>query len=249
MLFYADAAFGALPFFLPPFLLTGNPTLAVNLALIVPAAVTALALHAVTRAWTGSHLAGAIAGWTFLTTRWTLWSFGPTAPQYVALLWFPFVILLATEPASRRRDLTLAALIALQSLSSPVYVSAALLMPLGLLAAVRLLRPGGRVDGLRMLGAMALAVVLLAPVAAGYVAVRAANPNLAEQSFWRSWQPITELPWGPVAAPRSRPPFRSSPSRSSPRESSRARFPGARTRRRSGGECSATRRSGRARES
>jgi hypothetical protein len=58
----------------------------------------------------------------------------------VALLWFPFVILLAARPGSRRRDLTLAALIALQSLSSPVYVSAALLGPLGLLALIRLAR-------------------------------------------------------------------------------------------------------------
>jgi hypothetical protein len=201
-LFYADAAFGALPFFLPPFVLSGNPTLAVNLAFLVAAALTALALHAVTRAWTGSHLAGVIAGWTFLTTRWTFWEFAPTAPQYAVLLWFPFVILLAVRPPSRRRDLGLAALVALQSLSSPVYVSVALLAPLVVLAFARLLRPRARVDGLRLLGAVAVAVALLAPVAAGYVAVRVANPDLAEQSYWRWWHPTTELPWGPLAAPQ-----------------------------------------------
>ena len=198
-LFYADAAFGSLPFFLPAFVLSGNPTLALNLAFLVPAALTALALHLVTRRWTGSDLAGGIAGWTFLTTPWTFWTFAPSAPQYVALLYFPFVILLATRPPSRRRDLGLAALIALQSLSSPVYISAAVLAPLGVLAMGRLLRPSGRRDGLGLLGAMALGVLLLAPALAGYVAVRIANPDLAEQSYWRWWHVTTELPWGPVA--------------------------------------------------
>ena len=197
-LFYGDAAFGALPFFLPPFLASGNPTLALNLAFLVPAVLTALALHAVVRAWTRSHLAGAIAGWTFLTTRWTLWDFAPSAPQYAGLFWFPFVIVLATRPPSRRRDLGLAALVALQSLASPVYVPAALLIPLGLLAAARLLRPGTRADGLRLLGTMALAVVLLIPVVAGYVTVRVAHPNL--ESYWGWWHPTSELPWGPIAS-------------------------------------------------
>ena len=200
-LFYADAAFGSLPFFLPPFLLSGNPTLALNVAFLLPAALTALALHLVTRSWTGSHLAGVVAGWTFLTTRWTFWAFAPTAPQYLALLWFPFVILLAARPPSRRRDLGLAALIALQSLSSLVYISAAVLGPLGVLAMARLLRPSTRRDGLRLLGAMALAVVLLAPAVAGYVTVRIANPDLAEQTYWRWWHVTTHLPWAPVLAP------------------------------------------------
>jgi hypothetical protein len=197
-LFYADAAFGALPFFLPPFLATGNPTLAVNVALLAAAALTAFALHLVVRAASGSDVAGVVAGWTFLTTRFALWEFGTTAPQYVALHWFPFIILLATRPPSRARDLWLAGLIALQSLSSPVYVSAALLIPLGGIAIGRLVRRASRVDGLRLLGAMALAVLALLPIAAGYVAVRAANPNLENQTYWKWWRPTTELPWGPL---------------------------------------------------
>ena len=200
-LFYGDAAFGALPLYLPPFLATGNPTLAVNLAFLASAALTALALHAVTRAWTGSHLAGAIAGWTFLVTRWTLWDFAPSAPQYAGLYWFPFVILLATRAPSRRRDLGLAALIALQSLASPVYVSAALLVPLGAIAAARLVRAPSRRDGLRLLGAMAAGVLLLVPVVAGYVAVRVTHPDL--ESYWGWWHPTSELPWGPITAPQT----------------------------------------------
>jgi len=196
-LFYADAAFGALPFFLPPFLATGNPTLAINVTLLAAAALTAFALHVVVRAATRSDLAGVVAAWTFLTTRFALWEFGTTAPQYVVLLWFPFIVLLATRPPSRARDLTLAALIALQSLSSPVYVSAAILIPLGGIALGRLGHRASRIDGLRLLGAMALAVIALLPVVAGYVAVRAANPNLPDQTYWNWWRPTTELPWGP----------------------------------------------------
>jgi hypothetical protein len=199
-LFYADAAFAALPFFAPPFLLTGNPTLAVNLAFLVPAALTALALHLVVRTWTGSHPAGAIAAWTFLTTRWTLWEFAPSAPQYVALLWFPFIILLATHAPSRRRDLGLAALIALQSLSSPVYVTAAVLLPLAVIALGRLVRRDRRRDGLRLMGSMALALLALTPLVYGYAAVRAANPALANQTYWQWWHPTTLLPWGPFGA-------------------------------------------------
>jgi hypothetical protein len=200
-LFYGDAAFGALPLYLPPFLATGNPTLAVNLAFLASAALTALALHAVARRWTGSHLAGAIAGWTFLVTRWTLWDFAPSAPQYAGLYWFPFVILLATRPPSCARDLGLAALIAAQSLASPVYVSAALIVPLGAIAAARLVRAERRRDGLRLLGAMALGVLLLVPVVAGYVAVRVAHPNI--ESYWGWWHPTSELPWGPITAPQT----------------------------------------------
>ena len=199
-LFYADAAFGALPFFLPTFLATGNPTLAVNVALLGAAALTAFALHLVVRGATGSDVAGVVAGWTFLTTRFALWELGTTAPQYVALLWFPFIILLATRPPSRARDLGLAALIAVQSLSSPVYVSAAILVPLGGIAVARILRRASRVDGLRLLGAMALALLALLPVAARYVAVRTANPNLADQTYWKWWGPTTDLPWGPLGA-------------------------------------------------
>jgi hypothetical protein len=198
-LYYADAAFGALPFFLPPFLLTGNPALAVNLALLVPAALTALALHLVVHTWTRSHLAGAIAAWTFLTTRWVLWEFAPTAPQYAAVFWFPFIIYMATRPPTRARDLTLSALIALQSLSSPVYLSAAVMIPIGTIALARLVRTESRGDGLRLLGAMGLAVVALVPVVAGYVAVRVATPNLPNQTYWRWYPQTTSLPWGPFA--------------------------------------------------
>jgi hypothetical protein len=200
-LYYADAAFGALPFYLPTFLLSGNPTLAINLTFMAATALTALALHTVVRMWTGSHLAGAVAGWTFLTTRWTFWEFAPSAPQYAVLLWFPFVILLATKPPSLRRNVALGALIAVQSLSSPVYVSASLLLPLAALAAFRLVRRGHRADGLGLVAAMALAVALLLPVVWGYAEVRMANPGLAQQSYWRWWHPTSELPWGPFASP------------------------------------------------
>src|SRR5262245_17750868 len=65
-LFYGEAGFGALPYFLPPFMLTGNPTLAINLTFLVSLALTGWTLHLVVHHWTGSHLGGVVAGWAFL---------------------------------------------------------------------------------------------------------------------------------------------------------------------------------------
>jgi hypothetical protein len=46
---------------------------------------------------------------------------------------------------------------------------------------------------------VALTPVFLLPVAAGFIAVRAANPHLVEQTYWRWWQPRTVLPWAVFA--------------------------------------------------
>src|SRR5206468_1964074 len=141
-LFYGDGGFGALPYFMPTFLLSGNPTLALNLTFLGCIALTACALHLVVRIWTGSHLGGFVAAWTFLMTRWTLWEFVPSAPQYAVLQYIPFIILVAAKPATSFKQ------------------------------------------------------TLLLPVAAEYGAVRAGNPNLSGQTWWRWWHPITALPWG-----------------------------------------------------
>src|SRR6185436_12291393 len=64
---------GTLPIFAPVYLVTGNPTLAGNVAWLGAVALTAAALHAVVRSWSGRESAGAVAGLTFLTTRWVYW--------------------------------------------------------------------------------------------------------------------------------------------------------------------------------
>src|SRR5262249_53049955 len=71
--FYGDPGFGALPFYMPTFLLTGNPALSINLTWLGGVALTAGALHWVVRRWTGSQLAGLVAGATFLMSRVVLW--------------------------------------------------------------------------------------------------------------------------------------------------------------------------------
>src|SRR5256885_1962574 len=92
------------------------------------------------RRWTSSHLGGEVAAWTFLTTRWVLWEWGPVAPNYVVLPYFPLIVLLVATPAARLGDaLRLVPLLVLQGLTS-IYVAAAAMVPAGLIAAGRVVR-------------------------------------------------------------------------------------------------------------
>src|SRR5437667_7583341 len=74
-LFYGPAALGALPYFAPVYLLSGNPALAMNLLLLGSIALTAAVIHLVVHAWTRLHAAGWVAAITFLANRWLLRSF------------------------------------------------------------------------------------------------------------------------------------------------------------------------------
>ena len=199
-LFYGQTAFGALPYFAPVFLASGNPTLALNVMFLGGVALTACSLHLVVHHWTRSHVAGAIAAWTFLTTRWVLWEVVPTAPQYALLHFFPLILLLAMTPA-RRFPLGLLALVVLQALVDPVYLGAGLLIPLGLLAAGRLARADTREAGIRLAAVVASAAVALFVAFASHLLVRAANPNLAQQTVWTVPMPPIAFPWGLVSCP------------------------------------------------
>src|SRR2546426_1545156 len=160
-LFYCEAGVGALPYYAPAFLLTGSPALALNVTLLGGVALTAWALHLVVRRWTSSHLGGTVAAWTFLTTRWVLWEWGPVAPNYVVLPYFPLIVLLVATPAARLGDaLRLVPLLVLQGLTS-IYVAAAAMIPAGLIAAGRLVRRSTRASGLRLAVALSLGAALL----------------------------------------------------------------------------------------
>jgi hypothetical protein len=198
-LFFTDIEFGALPYFLPPFLLTGNPALALNLTFLGCIALTAWAFHLVIVRWTGSHWGGFLAGWTFLTTHWVLWSWIPTNPHYAVLLYFPFIMLLASVPMRRLADaLRLVPPVVLQALAS-AYLVPATFVPLGLLALVRMVRRSTWTAGLRLLGALALAAVLLFPAFAGTLRVRTDNPRISAQTPFPHilGYAHTRLPWGP----------------------------------------------------
>jgi hypothetical protein len=183
-LFYGETGFGALPHFAPVFLATGNPALATNVVFLSGVALTAGAIHAVAHHWTRSHLAGVVAGATFLATPWTLWAWVPAAPNYAVLQYLPFVIVLASRgPTSWRSTVGLGALLALQGLAS-AYVAAAAMAPLAALAAARVIRRATRPTGLRLLAALGLAGVVLGAAWYGHVLVQSENPLLGHQSMY-----------------------------------------------------------------
>ncbi len=184
-LFYGPPGLGGLLLFGPIYALSGNPTLALNGLFLLANALTAWAVHTVLRRWTTSSVAGFLGAFAYLTSRWVLWKFLPSAPHYTVLWWFPFLIDAAARAEGRLRDAArVGVLTALQCLADPVYVAAAVLGPLGLLTAGRLVRRATRPSGFALLGGLALAAALLWPVYLPYLAVRAANPELATQSYW-----------------------------------------------------------------
>ena len=190
-LLYGDTGFGPLPYFLPAFLLSGNPALALNLVFLSCVALTAWTMHLVVRHWTGSSLAGFVAAWTLLMNPWVLWRLIPAAPSYAVLQYFPVIILLAATPVARLRSVArLVPLIVLQSLADVVYVASAVLVPLTLLALARLARQGTRATGACLLAVLGLSVLLLLPVYAGHLAVFMGEPGLSRQTLWHTREDI-----------------------------------------------------------
>lgn len=198
-LLYGPTSFGALPWFAPTFLASGNPALATNLMFLASLALTAWTLHLAVLGFTGSHAAGVVAASVLLTNRWLLW-LAPTAPNYTVLQYWPLIVLLAARPAPRLR--VLVPLVVLQVLTDPIYLGAGVLPPLGLLTLARIARPATRAAGFRLAAGLVLVMLCVLPVYAGYAAVRAANPHLAAQTVhvttmhWtRSWwQAFTSTP-------------------------------------------------------
>src|SRR5207253_1079538 len=116
---------------------------------------------------------------------WVIWAFVPTAPHWAALELLPLIAFVAAAPfPSMRAALRLLPLLVLQCLTDLVYVAPAVLGPLGVLAAIRILRRGTRAAGVRLATVLALTLPALLPVYRGYLGVRAANPNLSTQTWW-----------------------------------------------------------------
>jgi hypothetical protein len=193
-LFYGPTGFGALPLFAPVYAATDNPALAINVTFLGGIALTAWGLHCVVGRWTGSHLGGFLAASTFLTASYWLIAV-PNTPHWAALHWFPWIVLLA---AAARPSLWLVPLVVLQCLTDPVYYAPAVLVPLVLLAAWQLARPGSRAAGRRLAVVVAVAALLLMPVYAGYATVLAANPGLAEQTWWKLLPASAKFPGIPT---------------------------------------------------
>jgi hypothetical protein len=185
-LYYGPAAFGAAVYAFPAYALTGNAAVAINVALLAGAILTACTLHWVAWRWTGSTAAGFVAAWTFLMNRWVLWGFVASTPHLAVLQYLPLIVFLAAGPLSTgRRALMLLALIVVQCLTDPVYVAPAVMATLGCLALARLARPAWRQSGWRLLGVLAALPICLAVPLLGYVQVRVRNPGLAQQTPWQ----------------------------------------------------------------
>jgi hypothetical protein len=183
-LYYGEAGFGVLPLFAPVFLATGNPTLAMNIVFLGGVVLTAAAIHAAAHRWTESHAGGFVAGVTFVTTPWVLWSWMPSAPNYAVVFYLPFIMLLAASVTPTwRTTIGLGILIALQGLST-LYLAVATCVPLAMLAAFRCTRGTTRIAGLRLAASVAMASLLLVPPYWGYLQLRRANPNLEKQSIY-----------------------------------------------------------------
>src|SRR5262249_6691040 len=150
-----------------------------NLMFLGSLALTAWTLHLVVLGFTGSQAAGVVAAATLLTNRWLLW-LAPTAPIYTVLQYWPLLVYLAAQPDLRLRPFV--PLLLLQVLTDPIYMAVCILPTLGLLALARLLRPSTRRAGVRLVVALAVAVVCLAPVYAGYGWIRTHNPDLPAQT-------------------------------------------------------------------
>jgi hypothetical protein len=183
-LLYAEAGFGALPFFFPTFVATGDPTLAANVMFLGSLALTAWGLHLLLARWTGSAGAGVVAACTFLLTPWTLWMWAPGALNYAVLQWVPLILwLAATEHIGWRRAVVLGIVLALQGATSP-YVAAAMLAPVGVLACLRLVSSRTRPSGVALFGALAVAVALSLVVYGGYAWVRWSEPAMVQHTWW-----------------------------------------------------------------
>jgi hypothetical protein len=194
-LFYSTLSLGLLPYFAPTFLLTGHPTLALNVAFLACATLTAWTIHLVVWRLTGEHLSAAVGAVTYLAAPTALWGFPSCAAYYSALQYQPLLVLAAVTPGSPlARSPWLAALIALQCVADPLYVAPAVALPLLAIAIGRLARPTMRPEGVRLLVQLCIAGLVLVPIAWGYLDVLARNPEIVTQS-------VFHRPKAPGAAP------------------------------------------------
>ena len=183
-LLYAEAGFGAVPFFFPTFVATGNPILAANVMFLGSLALTAWGLHLLVAGFTRSAGAGVVAACTFLLTPWTLWMWAPGALNYAVLQWVPLILwLAAAEHVGWRRAVVLGIVLAVQGATSP-YVAASVLTPVGVLACIRLTSARRRRSGVALVGSLAIAVGLLLVVYGGYAWVRWHEPAMVKHTWW-----------------------------------------------------------------
>ena len=192
-IFYGPLGAGASPLFAPIFIATGDTTLALNATYLLGVGLTVWTMALVVLLWTESLAAACVAAFTLLASQWLTRGLVATAPFAAALFYLPPIIYLAAlRTRSVRESLWLVPLLAVQCLDDLVYIAPAVLAPLSVLVLVRVARARTRRSGIALATAILLALLLMSPVLAGYVAVRLANPDLAQQTFWKTFTyPLT----------------------------------------------------------
>lgn len=200
-LFLGETAFGALPLFLPPYLLGGNPTLALNLTFLALLAITACAVHVVVHRWTRSGLAGAVAASALLTSRWFIEGTAAT-PHAAALMYLPGIMLLAATPRpTGRTAFALVALVVAQG-ACGVDLAVTVVVLLALLAAGHLAWPTTRARGVQLLAVLTFALPALLLVYVGYLIGWTEYPGLLAQRFPEAAAAPTVpgIPWSAESA-------------------------------------------------
>lgn len=87
---YTEHMLGSVPFFGPPFLLTGNPAVALNVMILAGLVLTAFGTYWVTWRWTGSRAAAAFAG---LAVGFSAAHVRALGPNLQTIQYLPFVLL------------------------------------------------------------------------------------------------------------------------------------------------------------
>lgn len=162
---------------LPVYWLTGNPLLAYNLMHLAAFLLSALAAHLLAYRFTGSHVAGAVAGLTFAYSPYRLYSMSHL--QTLSVHWWIFAVLALDVFAQTGARLALAgaaaAIVALSLSSMYLMAFSALFTPL--VAVWALARHGRLRDRARwywLAGAGAASFVCVWPFVQPYLAMRQA---------------------------------------------------------------------------
>ena len=159
---YSEHLLGDAPLFAPVYWATGNPILAVNVFILATFVLSALAMYALVRRFTGPP-AALVAGFFYAFYPWRYDALAHL--HMLAVQYFPLVFLFTDrwlETARPREAALLAVALVLQALSS-FYLAYALVLAYGPFLALALWRWRSRLDRRRLLG-LGIAVSMVAAV-------------------------------------------------------------------------------------
>ncbi|MGH7894253.1 MAG: hypothetical protein ACREQL_06260, partial [Candidatus Binatia bacterium] len=155
-LFYGPPALGALPLFAPVYLAFGSVPLAYDFAYLAGMTLAAFGVAEVIRRWTDCRPAAFLAGLVMLTSPVIRDSVG-TAPLCAMLIGLPWLVYAgAHRNPDKRTGMLLVGALALQGLVDPMFALPAALIPLSVIACVRLVRHATRRAGWWLVSYMAL---------------------------------------------------------------------------------------------